>query len=124
MAQLAAGRIMVGTPDGHVLVRVEGRGTHMNAQPMRDFVMDMVRRGYGEYDLDLSECLYIDSTFAGVIVALSLHVRENLGGRVAVFGANPRCREQLHTLGIEHLFDLQTEGTPVPGAGEQSSTME
>ncbi|MBL8950576.1 MAG: STAS domain-containing protein [Myxococcaceae bacterium] len=109
MAQLAAGRVLVGTPSGHVLIRVEGRGTHMNSQPLRDFVMEMVREGYLEFDLDLTDCLYVDSTFAGVIVALSLQVRETSGGRVAVFGANSRCREQLHTLGIEHLFDLKDE---------------
>ena len=109
MAQLAAGRVLVGTPSGHVLIRVEGRGTHMNSQPLRDFVMEMVRRGYIEFDLDLGDCLYVDSTFAGVIVALSLQVRETSGGKVAVFGANPRCREQLHTLGIEHLFDIKDD---------------
>ena len=105
---------MVGTPGGHVLVRVEGRGTHMNSQPLRDFLMDMVRRGYVEFDLDLGQCLYVDSTFAGVIVALSLQVKENSGGRVAVFGANVRCREQLHTLGVDHLFDLASDDQPAP----------
>src|SRR5438067_2365686 len=109
MTQLAAGRVLVGTPSGHVLIRVEGRGTHMNSQPLRDFVMEMVRRGYIEFDLDLGDCLYVDSTFAGVIVALSLQVRENSGGKVAVFGANSRCREQLHTLGVDHLFELAEE---------------
>lgn len=112
MAQLAAGRVLVGTPQGHVLIRVEGRGTHMNSQPLRDFVMEMVRRGYVEFDLDLCDCMYVDSTFAGVIVALSLQVRETSGGKVSVFGANGRCREQLHTLGVEHLFDLAEAQQP------------
>ncbi|MBK7861405.1 MAG: STAS domain-containing protein [Archangiaceae bacterium] len=115
MTQLAAGRVLVGTPEGHVLIRVEGRGTHMNSQPLRDFVMEMVRRGYHEFDLDLADCLYVDSTFAGVIVALSLQVRENTGGKVSVFGANSRCREQLHTLGVDHLFDLDHDDERAPG---------
>ena len=118
MVQLAAGRVLVGTPQGHVLIRVEGRGTHMNSQPLRDFVMEMVRRGYVEFDLDLFDCPYVDSTFAGVIVALSLQVRETGGGKVAIFGANARCREQLHTLGIEHFFELRPEGEHVPVEGE------
>src|SRR5438105_12357882 len=118
MAQLAAGRVLVGTPSGHVLIRVEGRGTHMNSQPLRDFVMEMVRRGYAEFDLDLTDCLYVDSTFAGVIVALSLQVRESSGGRVALFGANARCREQLHTLGVEHLFVVARDDLRVPGRWE------
>jgi anti-anti-sigma factor len=115
MAPLAAGRVLVGTPQGHVLIRVEGRGTHMNSQPLRDFVMEMVRQGQLEFDLDLADCPYVDSTFAGVIVALSLQVRETGGGKVAIYGANPRCREQLHTLGIEHLFDLRADGENAPG---------
>ncbi len=118
MAQLAAGRVLVGTPQGHVLIRVEGRGTHMNSQPLRDFVMEMVRRGYVEFDLDLGDCMYVDSTFAGVIVALSLQVRETSGGKVSVFGANGRCREQLHTLGVDHLFDLAEAQQP-PGMPSQ-----
>jgi anti-anti-sigma regulatory factor len=119
MTQLAAGRVLVGTPSGHVLIRVEGRGTHMNSQPLRDFVMEMVRRGYQEFDLDLASCLYVDSTFAGVIVALSLQVRESSGGKVAVFGANQRCREQLHTLGVDHLFDLDHEQDRPPGGAAE-----
>lgn len=119
MAQLAAGRVLVGTPQGHVLIRVEGRGTHMNSQPLREFVMEMVRRGYADFDLDLEECPYVDSTFAGVIVALSLQVRETGGGKVAIFGANMRCREQLHTLGIAHLFELRADGEHAPGLVEQ-----
>ena len=115
MAQLAAGRVLVGTPQGHVLIRVEGRGTHMNSQPLRDFVMEMVRRGYVEFDLDLCDCMYVDSTFAGVIVALSLQVRETSGGKVSVFGANGRCRDQLHTLGVDHLFDLASDDRDPPG---------
>jgi anti-anti-sigma factor len=123
MAQLAAGRVLVGTPEGHVLVRVEGRGTHMNSQPLRDFVMEMVKRGYNEFDLDLRDCVYVDSTFAGVLVTLSLHVRDHLGGHVTIFGANDRCRDQLHTLGVEHLFQLadtaQQSPAPPPADMEQ-----
>src|SRR5678809_1266933 len=121
MAQLAAGRVLVGTPGGHVLVRVEGRGTHMNSQPLRDFVMEMVRRGYCDFDMDLTECLYVDSTFAGVLVALSLHVRENLGGHVFLFGANSRCREQFHTLGVEHLFEVAADGLKPEGAASNDN---
>jgi anti-anti-sigma regulatory factor len=119
MAQLAAGRVLVGTPEGRVLIRVEGRGTHMNSQPLRDFVMEMVRRGFIEFDLDLADCPYVDSTFAGVIVALSLQVRETGGGHVVLFGANVRCREQLHTLGVEHLFELKPDGERAPGTVEK-----
>lgn len=87
----------------------------MNSQPLRDFVMEMVKRGYCDYDLDLANCLYVDSTFAGVIVALSLNVKDNLGGHVTVYGANPRCREQLHTLGVEHMFEFAPDDAQRPG---------
>jgi len=123
MAQLAAGRVLVGTPAGHVLVRVEGRGTHMNSQPLHAFAQEMVKRGYRDFDLDLSACLYVDSTFAGVIVGLSLHVRETLGGHVSLFGANPRCREQLHTLGVAHLFELAQEGVR-PDSDDSEPTLQ
>jgi hypothetical protein len=51
-----------------------------------------------------------------VLVALSLHVRDNLGGHVALFGANDRCRDQLHTLGVDHLFDIEPDGLKPEGA--------
>lgn len=93
----------------------------MNSQPLRDFVMEMVRRGYCDFDMDLTECLYLDSTFTGVLVALSLHVRENLGGHVSIFGANIRCREQLHTLGVDHLFEIAAEGLKPQGTASNDN---
>jgi anti-anti-sigma regulatory factor len=93
----------------------------MNSQPLRDFVMEMVRRGYCDFDMDLTECLYLDSTFTGVLVALSLHVRENLGGHVSIFGANVRCREQLHTLGVDHLFEMAAEGLKPQGSASNDN---
>jgi anti-anti-sigma regulatory factor len=106
--------ISVGCTNAEVYVRVEGRGTFQNSQPLRRFALDMVERGYKVFIVDLGHCLGMDSTFLGVLAGVGLRLRQvNGGGCVHITNVSPRNMELLQTLGLDRLFDL--EGKP---AGE------
>ena len=101
------GRVLVGTRDSEVFLQVEGRGTHLNSQPVRDFLTQMVELGYRLFRLELGKCLSLDSTFLGVLASTCLRLNA-LSGRFSVCGASPRNLDLLRTLGIDRFFDFDT----------------
>jgi anti-anti-sigma regulatory factor len=111
MAQPMSGRVEVGNGDSLVQVRVGGRANHLIAQPLREFGNEMMRRGYREFRIDLQDCLYIDSTFAGVLSGLALKLKD-LGGTVTLLRSPDRCTELLMTLGVDPLFAF--DESPLP----------
>ena len=106
MAQLASGRMLVGTVAGRVFVRVEGRATHLNSQPLREFLEVMIQRGHRDLDIDLGECIFLDSTFVGVLSVIALRVRGPMAGTVRVFRASERLLELFRGLGVERYFSI------------------
>lgn len=110
MAQLASGRMLVGTIDGRVFVRVEGRATHLNSQPLREFLEVMIQRGHRDLDIDLGECIFLDSTFVGVLSVIALRVRGPMAGTVRIFRASERLLELFRGLGVERYFLIMPGG--------------
>lgn len=106
MAQLASGRMLVGTVSGRIFVRVEGRATHLNSQPLREFLEVMLQRGHRDLDLDLSECIFLDSTFVGVLSVIALRVKGPLSGTVRLFNVSERNLELFRGLGVERYFTI------------------
>ena len=101
------GRVLVGTRGPEAFIQVQGRGTHLNSQPLRDFLTRMVERGYRLFRIELSQCVTLDSTFLGVLTSTCLRLK-SLSGRFSVCGASARNLELLKTLGIDRFFDLES----------------
>ena len=117
-SEATRGRVLVGTRGPEVLLQVEGRGTHLNSQPLRDFLTQMVERGYRLFRLELGQCQSLDSTFLGVLASTCLRLK-SLSGRFSVCGASSRNLDLLKTLGIDRFFDLEPAveaGPPLPPA--------
>jgi anti-anti-sigma regulatory factor len=98
--------MLVGTVNGRIFVRVEGRATHLNSQPLREFLEVMLQRGHRDLDLDMKECIFLDSTFVGVLAVIALRVRGPLAGTVRLFNASERCLELFRGLGVERYFNV------------------
>ena len=118
MAQSAQGRIEVGNTGSQVRIRVYGRATHLISQPLREYGNQMIRRGYREFVVDLSNCVYLDSTFAGVLAGMSVKLKEQAGS-VTLYKTPERCKELVATLGIEPLFSFDAEPAPAPAPDAQ-----
>jgi anti-sigma B factor antagonist len=110
--------ISVGRVDDRICIRVVGRGTFQNSQPLRDFARPMIERGQHEFVIDLGQCQGLDSTFLGVLAGIGLRLREaGHGATTRVIHADARQAELLQTLGLDRLFDIQAGGEPLPENG-------
>lgn len=124
MAQPTTGRIEACSSGSEVRLRVSGRATHIISQPLREYAWQMIRRGYRDFFIELTDCLYLDSTFAGVLAGTAMKLRE-AGGKLTLVCLPPRCAELLVTLGIEPLFNYSAAplSDPQPGSELQALPM-
>ena len=111
MSENAKG-ISVGSTEHEVFVRVVGRGTFQNGQPLRRFAQEMIERGCREFVMDLAECEGMDSTFLGVLAGIGLQLaKDGQRGKVHVLNASGRNVESLKILGLGQLLDIAAAGT-------------
>ena len=90
-------------------MRVVGRGTFQNGQPLRRYALEMMGHGYHQFIIDLGQCQGMDSTFLGMLAGIGLRLQQdNRKGQVHVVEVGPRNLELLQTLGLDRLFDVQT----------------
>ncbi len=105
--------ISVGCANDWVHVRVVGRGTFQNSQPLRQFAMEKIDQGKQEFAVDLGQCQGMDSTFLGVLAGIGLRLRQN--GRTAtvhVVNISSHNLELLQTLGLDRLFTMNSNTSP------------
>jgi anti-sigma B factor antagonist len=101
---MASKGISVGRTRDRIYVRVAGRGTFQNSQPLRSFALDMIEQGYKVFVVDLSQCQGMDSTFLGVLAGIGLRLRQN--GHRGEIHINASNMELLQTLGLDRIFSV------------------
>jgi anti-anti-sigma factor len=105
--------ISVACTDTEVYVRVAGRGTFQNSQPLRRFALEMIDRGYRQFTIDIADCSTMDSTFLGVLAGIGLRLRRGgtaESGRIKVVNISSRNQELIQTLGLDRLFVVRAAG--------------
>jgi anti-anti-sigma regulatory factor len=101
--------ISVGCKENRVYVRVVGRGTFLNSQPLRLFALQKIDEGQREFVLDLGQCPGMDSTFLGMLAGIGLRLRQHGQlGTVHIVNISPRNLELLQTLGLDRLFTMNS----------------
>ena len=110
--------ISVSCRDHRIYVRVVGRGTFQNSQPLQQFAWEMIEQGKNEFVMDLDQCQGMDSTFLGVLAGIGLRLRE-IGCRsgLRVVNIASRQMELLQTLGLDRLFDVSADVQPLADDG-------
>jgi anti-anti-sigma regulatory factor len=98
-----------------VVVRIEGRASFQNSGCLRDFILEMLRRGKSRFVLDFQHCAGMDSTFLGVLAGAALELRKVAPtGSLVVARTGPRNLELIRNLGLHRLLILDTgENGPV-----------
>ena len=92
-------------------MRVEGKGSFQNSVQVKRCFQAMITRGERHFVVDLEHCPIMDSTFLGTLTGAALNLREHGGGEVAVVNANARNQQLLSSLGLDHILDVDREGT-------------
>lgn len=103
--------ILVGTIGRVFWMRVDGRGTFQNSLQAKKAIQRVVAQGMRNLVIDLERCPMMDSTFLGMLTGAALSLRETGGGSLSVVNANQRNLQLLTSLGLDHILDLDREGT-------------
>ncbi len=104
--------VFVACAEGGVFLRVVGRGTYQNAQPVRQFGKEWLEKSCPCFHVDLGQCAGMDSTFLGVLAGLGLKLRAR-GQRdgLHLFNAGNHNLQSCRALGLDQLARLES-GSP------------
>jgi anti-anti-sigma factor len=104
------------TCDGIVVVRVLGKGTHLQSPNLR-YIFEITKGNDPppRYILDLAGCTTMDSTFMGTIASIALHQRKAIGIAVVVVNSSDHVRKLMETLGLKFIVDLRRGTGGLPG---------
>ena len=97
-----------------VWIKVEGKGSFLNSGNFKEFAKQMVDRGYREFVVDLADCAMMDSTFMGTMAGVALRLKELGRGHLHIVHCGNRSRELLCGLGLDHVFDIHSNGSAAP----------
>lgn len=93
-----------------VVIRVEGRGNHLNAVNLRK-VFDQFENSDQppRYVIDLDQCESMDSTFMGTLAGVALKRRSAGLPQMIVTNISGHVRRLLETLGLKFLIDMRPD---------------
>lgn len=92
-------------------MRVDGRGTFQNSLQAKKALQRVVAQGMKNLVVDLERCPMMDSTFLGMLTGTALNLRDSGSGSLCVINANQRNLQLLTSLGLDHILELDREGT-------------
>jgi anti-anti-sigma factor len=97
--------------DNALLIKISGRGTVQNSSPFYKYTLQKIQEGFVDIGIDLSECSYMDSTFMGVLAALSKEIYNRTNYFLKVFCICPESLSHLKTTGLTRILDIKDECT-------------
>lgn len=115
--------IQVGVCGPSVWVKVEGKGSFLNSDSLKEFAREMLDQGYREFVVDLADCAMMDSTFMGTMARLALRLRELGDGHLHIVHCGSRNQQLLSGLGLDRIFDIDASGGSPPDCGPLQQTL-
>jgi anti-anti-sigma factor len=112
--------ILVGRIGKLFWLRVEGRGTFQNSVQVKKALQAVVANGTHDLVVDLERCPTMDSTFLGTLTYAAVQLREKNGGVLSILNANARNLQLLSELGLDHIMDVDSEGSAWPEEREMA----
>ena len=103
--------ILVGRIGPVLWMRVDGKGTFQNSIEVKRCFQSVIATGTKDFVVDLERCPMMDSTFLGTLTGAALNLRESGGGGLSILNANERNQHLLTSLGLDHILDLDIDGT-------------
>jgi len=115
--------IQVGVCGPTVWVKVEGKGSFLNSDNLKEFARGMLDQGYREFVVDLGDCAAMDSTFMGTMARVALWLTELGQGKLHIVHCGSRNQQLLSGLGLDRIFDIDANGGSSPDCGPPEQTL-
>ena len=109
----------------NVCVRISGRADVSVSPGVRDLLAQLRERGFEHYELDLTGCQIMDSTFLGVLCGFAQRHeadQPDADRRPILFNANLRISGLLTNLGVDEMFEFREGQPPDRGPCEPAAT--
>jgi anti-anti-sigma factor len=103
---------MVCTEGRVVCVRLRGRADVSISVGFKDLLAQLHEHDFKQYELELSDCQIMDSTFLGVLCGFAVRREEQGASRPILFNPNERISGLVESLGVDELFEV-CRGHPV-----------
>lgn len=113
--QRPAPEILICSEDKTVCIRIRGRADVTVSVGFKELLNGLRQRHFEHYELELSDCKLMDSTFLGVLCGFAQKCEEELPGKdnkPILFNANDRVAGLLSSLGVDEMFSFRY-GNPV-----------
>lgn len=112
-------------PDDIVVVRVQGKGNHLNVSALREVERRTSEPGRKpRYVFDLERCETMDSTFMGILASLAEIQAERTGTMADVVNMNDHVRGLLNTLGLKFVLKMHAGHGPDAAAACPTEALE
>ncbi len=114
---MAAANLSVLIGKNFACVKIVGRANFATSPDFKTLLNELVKKGFGHFIIDLSECVLMDSTFLGVLAGFGLKLNPNgvpIERGIELYNASPRVTELLENLGALHLFKISAAVLQVP----------
>lgn len=103
-------QLSVGAIEGGLYIAFHGRATHRTTPTANQIVRDFLAAHPDSpgVAIDLGGCAFVDSTFAGWLVALHKRIVQSAkgeGGQVFLANCSDRCRKSLARMHLAELFE-------------------
>ena len=91
---------------GAHVIRLDGHLDLATAPELRDRVLDALREGHKELQIDLSAVTFVDSLGVGVLIG-SHRRAEHAGSRLVLMNPQPKVMRLLEGLGLDDVFWIE-----------------
>ena len=106
-------QVLVGATERTSAVSIQGRGTWTFCAALKDYCTAALKAGR-PLTLDMSLCVYLDSTFLGTVLEAA-SLADELGGYLRIQAVLPEVRELFEELGMESVLQRVTPAmVPLP----------
>jgi len=107
-------RILVGADDRGYFILAQGSIRASLCYPLREALLARLEESADipAVFVDLSGCIYMDSTFIGLLVAADRRLRKANGGRLHLLQPSAPCMALLNQLGLEDLLVVEPNAKP------------
>ena len=100
------GSFLVNVHKDPIIIKVCGRASYTNCAPLSSFFKDFIAGGKHRFVIDFSDCVFMDSTFLGIIAGTALSLQKKTNSQISLFGLNKRNRDLVENMGLPQILQV------------------